>query len=142
MTVEMIEKGILITFDELRVLLFGKGVTEIEGVYMPEKKWSEEEILTAMHHMAKMGFIEAEETRFRMRPDIDTMLEIIAHPEWTQIFSPLGEEGPQLFLYQTKEKIVISELVFSRKDTLKLSLLGREEFEKWREELENDYRGD
>ena len=32
MTAEVIEKGILLTFDEIRILLYGMGVAEIDGV--------------------------------------------------------------------------------------------------------------
>ena len=32
---QVIEKGIFLTFDEIKILLFNMGVSEIEGVYMP-----------------------------------------------------------------------------------------------------------
>ena len=59
MTAEVIEKGILLTFDEIRILLYGMGVSEIDGVYMPEKAFTEEEILSAMQHLSASGLIEA-----------------------------------------------------------------------------------
>ncbi|MCB6415384.1 hypothetical protein LI221_09970 [Faecalimonas umbilicata] len=142
MKAEVIEKGILLTFDELRILLYGMGVREIEGIYMPEKTFQKEEILFAMHHMAEAGFIEAGEEKFRVREDVRTLLETMAYPEQTEIFHPGGSEGPAFFLYEKEETVVVSQQFFQKKDTLRLSVFGRKEFEQWREEIVNDYRRD
>lgn len=75
---QVIEKGIFLTFDEIKILLFNMGVSEIEGVYMPEKSFSKEEIILAMHHMSDVGVIEATEEKFRIREDVKMLLTIMA----------------------------------------------------------------
>lgn len=137
---KIIEKSILLTFDEIRILLYSMNVSEIEGVYMPEKIFQEEEILAAMHHMSTIGIIVAEKERFRIREDVKRILEIMAVPEWTKVWYPSEEEGPAFFLYGKEELTVVSEQYFRKKDTLKLTIFAKDAFEKWREELMNDYR--
>ena len=56
---EVIEEGKILTFDELRILLFACGIEEINGVFMPEKVFTEEEVLSALHHMAEREIIRA-----------------------------------------------------------------------------------
>ena len=142
MTAEVIEKGILLTFDEIRILLYGMGVSEIDGVYMPEKAFTEEEFLLAMQHLSASGLIEAGDEKFLIREDIRSLLEIVSSPEWTDIWKPLGEEGPAYFLYFSESRIVVSERFWRKKDTLRLTVFEREEFDRWREEYINDYCGD
>ena len=142
MSEEVIERGILLTFDELKILLYGMGVREIEGVYMPEKTFQREEILLAMHHMAEAGFIEAGEEKFRVREDIRTLLETMAYPEQTEIWNPGDEDGSAFFLYEKGEVVVVSRQFFQKKDTLRLAVFDRIGFKQWREEILNDYRRD
>ena len=139
---EVIEKSIFLTFDEIRILLYGMGVSQIDGVYMKEKRFNENEIVSAMHHMAATGFIKAEEDKFKVREDVRRTLQIMAAPERTDIWRPHGEEGPAFFLYYQKDQIVVSERFWRKKDTLKLSVFEQHVFEKWREEWLDDNRGD
>lgn len=139
---EVIEKGIFLTFDEIRVLLYSMGVSELQGVYMPEKTFRDEEIIFAMHHMSEAGFIKAEEERFLIREDIKDILKIMAAPLRTDIWRPMGAEGPAFFLYFTGDEVVVSERYWRKKDTLKLTMFGKDDFEKWREEFMDDYRRD
>ena len=136
---EIIEKGILLTFDEMRILLYAMDVSCIEGIYMPEKKFSESDIISAMHHLSEAGFIAAGEEKFLIREDIRSLLEIVAAPEWTDIWKPAGAEGPAFFLYFSGDRTVVSEQFFRRKNTLRLTLFEREAFNRWREEWTDDY---
>lgn len=135
MPAKVIEKGILLTFDEIKILLYGMGVSRVEGVYMPEKIFCEAEIISAMHHLAEAGFIEAGEKKFLIREDIRLLLEIMSVPVWTDIWSPYGEEGPVFFLYGKGKRIVVSEKFWRKKDTLRLCMFESDAFEKWREEF-------
>lgn len=137
----VIEKSILLTFDEMRIMLYGMGVSEIDGVYMPEKNFCESEIISTLHHLSEAGFIEAGEDKFHIRKDVRSILEIVAAPEWTDIWKPVGDEGPAFFLYFTDGSVVASERFWRKKDTLRLTLFKRDEFERWREEYMNDYCG-
>ena len=140
--IKIVEQGVLLTFDEIRILLYGMGVTEIEGIYMPEKKWRRDEILNALHHMTEVGMIEAAEEKFVIREDIKELLTVVAHPDQTEIWSPHGEHGPSFFLYEKQQKIAVSECFYRKKDTLKLSLFEKKNFITWKEEVEGDHCGD
>ena len=52
MAAKLVEQGIFLTFDEIRILLYGLGKTKIEGVWMPEKEFTEQDVLAAMHHLS------------------------------------------------------------------------------------------
>ncbi len=139
MPVNVIEKGVYLTFDEIRILLYGMGVSEIEGIYMPVKVFSREDVTAAMHHMAERGFIEAAEDKFLIRADIRRMLEIVANPEQTGIWRPKGKEGPAFFLYMKGEQAVVSGETPGMKETMKITLFDKEAFARWREELTDDH---
>lgn len=139
---EVVEKSVLLTFDEIRILLYGMGVSEIVGFYMPEKIFSQEEVVAALRHLSEAGFIEAGEEKFIIRKDIKNLLEIVAVPDFTDIWMPSGEEGPAFFLYFSGDNTVVSERFWNKKDTLKFAVFDRETFKKWREDYMYDYRGD
>lgn len=139
---EVIEKGIFLTFDEIRILLYGMGVSEIEGVYMPEKIFHETDIVAALHHMSETGLIMAGEDKFRIREDVRQILKAVAYPERTEIWQPHGEEGPAFFLYRKEGMIVASERFIGKRDTLRLARFDEEGFAKWREESADDDCGD
>ena len=122
---EVIEEGKILTFDELRILLFACGIKEINGVFMPEKVFTEEEVLSALHHMAEREIIRAEETDFTIREDIREILHIMGHPENAFVWSP--KEGS------------ILEQYWKKKETVKLRMFSLEDFDKWREEMRNTY---
>ena len=48
MAAKLVEQGIILTFDEIRILLYGLGKTGIEGVWMPEKEFTEQDVLDAL----------------------------------------------------------------------------------------------
>lgn len=139
MPVHVIERGVYLTFDEIRILLYGMGVTEIEGVYMPVKEFSKEDVVTAMQHMAKRGFIEASADKFLVRADIRSMLGIIAEPERTGVWRPRGKEGPAFFLYMKGNQTVAGEESARMKETVRFTLFDKEAFARWREELTDDH---
>lgn len=136
---KVIENGILLTFDEIRVLLYGMGVSQIEGIYMPEKVFCESEILEVLKHLSDVGFIEAGEEKFLIREDVRAILEVMASPERTDIWRPRGEEGPAFFLYRKGTQVAASEMFLRKKDMLRLSLMEAEAFETWREEWTDDH---
>lgn len=136
---EMIEKGILLTFDELKILLYGSKVTQIEGVYMPEKIFSSQEIAGALNHLSRIGFIKAGEERFHIREDIKEIIGIMAQPDRTGILKPDCAEYPSFFWYVRGEHAVVSEQFGRKKETLRLMLYERNAFERWKEELPDDY---
>ncbi len=138
---EMLEKGIVLTFDEVRILLHAMEVTKIEGIYMPEKIFREDEIIRAMHHMSEAGIIEAREEKFQIRDDIRQILEIMSKPEQAGVWKPEREDGQAFFVYWKKEQVVVSERFWRKKEALKLTVFKKENFEKWREDVQSDNCG-
>ena len=45
--------GIILTYEELQILLFNRGYRQIEGIEMPEGIFDEEKILRIMQKMAE-----------------------------------------------------------------------------------------
>jgi len=133
---QIIDEGKLISFDELRILLHASGIREVEGVYMFDKKLSEEEVIRALQHLSECGVIEAGDTKFQIKEDIQSMLQIMGNPQNTYIWS-MGEED--YFCYESADKIVVSTYYWKKKETLKLRVFSREAFEEWKEQIENDY---
>ena len=138
---KLLEKGILLTYDEVRILLGGLGIHEIEGLYMPEKDFHEEEILSALHHLSKAGFITAGVAKFSLRKDVREILSVVAFPDDTRIWEPFGAEGPSYFLYFAGSQVVISEQYFQKKDTIRYTLADLNELEEIRKEGKDDYSG-
>lgn len=57
---EIIKKNIILSFDELRILLYSQGFRRCEGVYMPEKDFSQENIINALDKLEKNGLLTIE----------------------------------------------------------------------------------
>lgn len=135
---KIVDEGRIFTFDELRILLFASGIREIEGIYMFDKKLSEEETIHALKHMTENGIIKAEETKFQIDPDIQSILQIMGKPEDTYVWT-IGDEN--YFCYESSDRIVVSTYYWKKKNTLKLQMFSRAAFEEWKEQIENDYCG-
>lgn len=133
----IIEKGILLTFDEVRILLYALGKNRVEGVVMPEKEFQEADVLNAMHRLSQAGFITAGDDRFTVREDIRRILEIVSEPEETEIWKPHGSEGPAYFLSRADRNVVISERFWRRKNTIRYALFSEEQFRKFKEESDD-----
>lgn len=137
----VVERGWLFTFDEIKILLYGIGAREVEGIYMGENLLTEQEIIPALHQMADRGMISAEENGFVMRQDVRKMVEIMAHPSGTFVWKVQDMGGPEFFCYAAPGEVVVSERYWRKKDTLKLRLFSTEAFEAWKEQIEDDYSG-
>lgn len=138
---EIVETGNLFSYDEIRVLLYGMGIREAEGVYMGEKVLKKQDIILTLQGLTERGILSAGETGFVLKKNVRRMTEIIGHPEGTFIWSPSVENGPEYFCYAVPGAVVVSEPYRWKKDMLKLSLFSTEEFEIWKEQIENDYSG-
>ncbi|WP_418752140.1 hypothetical protein [Frisingicoccus sp.] len=140
---EVLETGVILSFNEFRVLLYGMGMRSIDGIYMEDEICTDEEVIRALQHMSEQGIIEnVENEAFVLNEEIRRMLEIIGNPENTQIYRP-GEtqDGPEFYCYVTKEHIVVSERYWKKKAALKLRLFSAETFRIWKEQMDDDYRG-
>lgn len=138
---EIIETGSLFTYDEIRVLLYGMGIHKTEGVYMGEKILSKQDIIMTLQGLTERGILTADGTEFDVRKDVQKMMKIIGHPEGTFIWSPAAGKGPEYFCYAVPGTVVVSESYQWKPEVLRLSLFTTEEFEVWKEQIENDYSG-
>ena len=108
---------------------------------MPEKDFSETEVITSLHQLSESGYIIAEEDKFTVREDIQHLLELIAFPEGTDIWKPKGEEGPAFFLYYAGNHVVVSERFWRKRDTIRFTMFEKKDFEIWRNEYIDDSCG-
>ncbi len=150
---KVVDNGILFTFDEIKILLHACGVSEINGVYMPQKVFSEEDILYAMAHMERNGIIIAGSDGFFIRKDVQQMLQIMKSPTQQYIWSAepteqisyteniSHKESMEYFCYVSENGIVVSERYWKKRDTVKLRFFQMAAFENWKKEMRNDYCG-
>ncbi len=158
---EIVKKNIVITFDELRILLYSQGFRRCEGVYMPEKDFSQQDIIRALQKLGENGLLmvgkaepEAEalplvfnadpadeeevaekpEEEFFIRNDLLEMIRIIGEPDGTEIMRV--DPQTRIFCYYSERGIVTSQRYPGRKEYLRLTVYSSEEFEKWRSEFE------
>lgn len=134
----MREDAYLFSYDELRVLLTALGYRECEGVFMPRKEFTAEDVLYVTYHLEKNGFLIAGEEAFRVPPDLEKILRVIGEPE--AVFSIRGEGGRECFCYVVPGFVVVSEKVFEMKESVRIRGMGAEAFAAFREEFGDDDR--
>lgn len=138
---EIVETGSLFTYDEIRVLLYGIGIHKTEGVYMGEKILTKEDIIMTLQGLTERGILTADGPEFVVQKDVRRMAEVMGRPEGTFVWRPAEGNGPEYFCYAVPGTVVVSEPYRWKKDMLKLNLFTTEEFEVWKEQIENDYSG-
>lgn len=145
---EVLETGVILSFDEFRILLYGMGIRSIEGIYMEDKSCTDEEVVRALYHMSEQGIISAaEDEGFLLRDDIQEILWTVGYPEQTWIYRPNEKQmeiktGPEFYCYRAGDKVVVSERYWKKKEAVKLQLFSEETYEIWKEQMDDDYRGD
>lgn len=143
---EVIDRGSLFYFDELKILLYACGYRKVQGILLPEKTYSKDDIVQVLYHLSEMGVIEAHDEKFRIMDRYREMLEIIGEPEYVTVWKPGDEEDivqkfPEFFCYFKEKRAVVSERYWRRKDTVKIRMFSLDEFEVWKEKVKNDYSG-
>ncbi len=131
------EPGIIISYDELRILLYNRGFRSCEGILMPDQPRSDEEILQTMHRLAQRGMIEARDDHFVIREEIARIADLIGRPESSYSFTDRAT-GQTYYCYISRELVVVTENDWNRKDTLILRCFTPDGFHAWREELEKE----
>lgn len=143
------EQSVMLTFDEVRILLYSLGFTKCEGIYMPEKEFSAEAILRTMHKLSSRGILNVhtsgEKPQFVIKPALRRMLVTMGAPAGTFIFRP-GEgipgfsaelnNGPEYFCYMVPDYCLVAERDWTRKDSLRLRAMKPDEFQDWQKERE------
>lgn len=134
---ELTETGFILTFDELRILLYSLGYRKVEGIYMPEKEFQEADILLALHHMSAKKLITAEEQEFLIRDDLQQALKVMGAPLETAVWRSDEPDMPEYFLYLVPDRAVVSERYWKKEDTVRLRMFTAAAFEEWKEQLKN-----
>ncbi len=124
----MTDHDILVSFQEIRILLYVRGVREIQGIYMPEHKYTDQEVVDTLHGMVKNQFIRVENEEFVLREDLEKILEIMSQARESFILDPY-------FCYLMEASAVVCERYWKKKEMLRIMTFSREAFEEWK--LEN-----
>ena len=136
---QVIDREILLSFDEMRILLYNMGFKSIRGILMPREEFRREEIIRSMHHMSLHGMICFTEEGFQIRPDLEELLRVIGEDKSDFILGPYAD-GSAFFCYAEEGRIIVTRRVWERKDMIGIRACSMEEFTRWREEKENDDR--
>lgn len=160
---EIIKRNIILTFDELRILLYSQGYRRCEGVYMPCKDFAPEDIIEALRKLEQNGLLtvdkaapaaqalplvfgdepdnpkddaDSPDEEFYIRSDLLKMIHIMGDPGATEILRTDHEH--RVFCYYSEQGIVVSERYHGRKECVRLTYYDAEEFAGWRAELEEE----
>lgn len=133
----VVAHGITLTFDEFRILLYNMGCSRIDGIRMPEKVFTEEEILKAMHHMESSGLIIAGSKSFAISEELKEILEIVAAPLSSFVFRP-GAGRQDYYCYVAENTVITTEKRPYREDSIRLCRYEYQEFLTWKEQQEDD----
>ena len=126
-------KSWILSFDELRVLLFSLGFDKNEGILMNEKTFTESEVLFTLHHLTQKSLLSVNEESFEMIPELKKYLTIIGKPESTQVIS--GEDGREYFVYFGTEEAAVTERYWQRKDAIRITGMPLETYREWRQSI-------
>ena len=133
----MEEPGIIISYDELRILLYNRGFRSCKGILMPDRKMSEEEVLRTLHKLESRGMIEAGDEYFTISSEMQHIADLIGAPESSYAFSD-NLTGQTYYCYLSQELVVVTQNDWNRKNTLIIKRFTPDEFNSWREELEKE----
>lgn len=133
----MEEPGIIISYDELRILLYNRGFRSCKGILMPDRKMIEEEVLRTLHKLESRGMIEAGDEYFTISSEMQRIADLIGAPESSYAFSD-NLTGQTYYCYLSQELVVVTQNDWNRKNTLIIKRFTPDEFNSWREELEKE----
>lgn len=131
----MDSQTIILSYDELKILLYNRGFRSCEGILMPDEARSDEEVLQAMNKLAMKGMIEAKEEYFVIPSQTAQMVDLIGAPESSYSFSD-EETGQVYYCYLSDEMVVVTSNYWNKKDTLRIRTFTPDQFRIWREEME------
>ena len=125
---------IIISYDELKILLYNRGFRSCNGIVMPDRELSDEEVLQSMNKLALRGMIEAGEEKFVIRPETAAWVDMIGAPMSSYSFSEPAT-GQVYYCYLSDTMVVVTENYLPKKETLRVRIFTPEAFSAWREEL-------
>jgi len=126
-------KNWILSFDELRVLLFSLGFDKNEGILMKEKNFSESEVLQIMHQLSQKELIVFAEDSLEVVPELKEYLNVIGRPEYSEIVT--GADGHEYYVYLGTDHAVVTDRYWQKKDAIRLSGMSFEQYREWRENV-------
>lgn len=130
--------GIILTYEELQILLFNLGYRQVEGIEMPESIFDEEKILRTMQKMARSGLISVKGDLFSVREDLRETLDIIGNPI-TTFRLDYGAGRPAFFVYASYGTVVITQLYEKKAGCMRIRTFEAGQYADWKEEMDRDY---
>ena len=154
---EIVERSMILTFDELRILLYSQGFRRCEGVYMPEKDFSQRDIIKALGKLTECGLLSVEKSaaqaealplvfdeegagagadsggpdeEFYIRKDLLEIIRIIGDHRDAELITT--DDGKRLFCYYAEGSVVTSMRCEGRKDSVRLTRYTADGFESFR----------
>lgn len=124
---ECVEKGILLTFQELMLLLQSVGVQYMNGFYRAEGEISDQEVLFLTESLVKKGVLIAAEQEFFLDDTVEAMLRCMGWPDEDY---ELEQENAVVYCYERSEKVLVTKIYSMKENTLELVLYSKEEFQR------------
>lgn len=131
---KVIEINVLLTYRELKILLQSLGYSQIQGIYLPPDKLSDEEVIRTLHDMSVKKIINKKETHFVIEKKLGQMLQCMGSADQSFSLHEDRMDVPTSYCYQKGEHILVSELCEWRSNTMRLILFDREGFQQWKKE--------
>lgn len=131
------EKIWILSFDEFRVLLSGLGFTSCQGIYMPEKYFSEKDVIYSLYQMQNDICIENGGDGFRISDDLRTIIQTVGDPAKTEILRQ-KTTGREFFCYFSGNTAAVTERYWPKSSMIRLYGFDTETFEEWQKENFDD----
>lgn len=119
------EKGIILTFKELMLLLQGIGINRINGIYMEEEMVSDEEVIYILRDLEKKGILKSDKTSFEVDELMSKMLLCMGQAEKEYLCQQ--EEGT-MYCYEREKKVLTTQLCATRRKSIELMLYEKDKF--------------
>lgn len=153
------DRSIILTFDQIRILLYSLGFDSCEGVFMPGKEFSPQEILKAINSLVNRGLLMLKEEggkksdamdkrpHFDIDPGLREMMLAIGSPGGAFEYRP-GEglpgfskelyNGPEYYCYILPDYCLVVQRDWTRAESLRLRAMDPLMFSLWRQEREEE----
>ena len=129
--------GMIISYEELRILLYNRGFRSSKGILMPDEQVTDEQVLQDMNKLAARGRIEAKGDYFEFSEEAIQIAEAIGAPLSSYYFED-AHTGQLYYCYFKEGLVVIAENNLNKKNTLRIRSYTPAQFSAWREELEKE----
>lgn len=123
---EYAESGVLLTFQELALLLQSAGVKYINGFCLSESEISDEEVIQLIGSLVRKGILKTSDTEFYMEDMVEKMIRCIGWPDEDY---EIEQENWQIYCYEKEEDVLVTKIYPVREKTLELILYSKEEFQ-------------